>query len=282
MGLRINTNIEAITIHRQLVETSSKLGDSLRKISSGYRINSAKDDASGYAVANMFKAKISSMRVAYQNGSEANSMLQVADGAYNKIYDVLVRMKDLATQAASGQTENRDKLQVEFAELQAEIDRIAQSTTYSTKNAASLQLINGSSDISGGITFMVGATNNSQNMIGITLSAACTGALGVGSNLLSIDSVGSARAAMDALDLALGSINTYMGKVGSYQNRLQITMENLNTGIENFSASESTIRDVDMAFEVMNFTREQILQQSGMSMLAQANTAPQQVLTLLR
>ncbi len=282
MGLRINTNIEAITIHRQLVETSSKLGDSLRKISSGYRINSAKDDASGYAVANMFKAKISSMRVAYQNGSEANSMLQVADGAYNKIYDVLVRMKDLATQAASGQTENRDKLQVEFAELQDEIDRIAESTTYSTKNAASLQLINGSSDISGGITFMVGATNNSQNMIGITLSAACTGALGVGSNLLSIDSVGSARAAMDALDLALGSINTYMGKVGSYQNRLQITMENLNTGIENFSASESTIRDVDMAFEVMNFTREQILQQSGMSMLAQANTAPQQVLTLLR
>jgi len=230
----------------------------------------------------MFKAKISSMRVAYQNGSEANSMLQVADGAYNKIYDVLVRMKDLATQAASGQTENRDKLQVEFAELQAEIDRIAQSTTYSTKNAASLQLINGSSDISGGITFMVGATNNSQNMIGITLSAACTGALGVGSNLLSIDSVGSARAAMDALDLALGSINTYMGKVGSYQNRLQITMENLSTGIENFSASESTIRDVDMAYEVMNFTREQILQQSGMAMLAQANTAPQQVLTLLR
>jgi len=282
MGLRINTNIEAITIHRQLVETSSKLGDSLRKISSGYRINSAKDDASGFAVANMFKAKISSMRVAYQNGSEANSMLQVADGAYNKIYDVLVRMKDLATQAASGQTENRDKLQVEFAELQAEIDRIAESTTYSTKNAASLQLINGSSDISSGITFMVGATNNSQNMIGITLNAACTGALGVGSGSLTIDSVGSARAAMDALDLALGSINTYMGKVGSYQNRLQITMENLNTGIENFSASESTIRDVDMAFEVMNFTREQILQQSGMSMLAQANTAPQQVLTLLR
>ncbi len=282
MGLRINTNIEAMEIHRQLVLTNNKLGDSLKRISSGYRINSAKDDASGFAVANMFKAKISSMRVAYQNGSEANSMLQVADGAYNKIYDVLVRMKDLATQAASGQTENRDKLQVEFAELQAEIDRIAESTTYSTKNAASLQLINGSSDISSGITFMVGATNNSQNMIGITLNAACTGALGVGSGSLTIDSVGSARAAMDALDLALGSINTYMGKVGSYQNRLQITMENLSTGIENFSASESTIRDVDMAYEVMNFTREQILQQSGMAMLAQANTAPQQVLTLLR
>lgn len=282
MGLRINTNVEALSIHNLLVQTNNRLGDSLKKISSGYRINSAKDDASGFAVANMFKAKISSMRVAYQNSSEANSMLQVADGAYNKIYDTLVRMKDLATQAASGQTENRDKLQVEFAELQAEIDRIAQSTTYSTRNAASLQLINGSSDISGGITFMVGATNDSQNMIGITLNAACTGALGVGSSTLKIDSVASAQAAMDALDLALGSINNYMGKVGSYQNRLQITMENLNTGIENFSASESAIRDVDMAYEVMNFTREQILQQSGMAMLAQANTAPQQVLTLLR
>jgi len=282
MGLRINTNVEALSIHNLLVQTNNRLGDSLKKISSGYRINSAKDDASGFAVANMFKAKISSMRVAYQNSSEANSMLQVADGAYNKIYDTLVRMKDLATQAASGQTENRDKLQVEFAELQAEIDRIAQSTTYSTRNAASLQLINGSSDISGGITFMVGATNDSQNMIGITLNAACTGALGVGSSTLKIDSVASAQAAMDALDLALGSINNYMGKVGSYQNRLQITMENLNTGIENFSASESAIRDVDMAYEVMNFTREQILQQSGMAMLAQANAAPQQILTLLR
>ncbi|MBP8644795.1 MAG: hypothetical protein KBH99_01575 [Syntrophobacteraceae bacterium] len=282
MGLRINTNVEALSIHNLLVQTNNRLGDSLKKISSGYRINSAKDDASGFAVANMFKAKISSMRVAYQNSSEANSMLQVADGAYNKIYDTLVRMKDLATQAASGQTENRDKLQVEFAELQAEIDRIAQSTTYSTRNAASLQLINGSSDISGGITFMVGATNDSQNMIGITLNAACTGALGVGSSTLKIDSVASAQAAMDALDTALGSINNYMGKVGSYQNRLQITMENLNTGIENFSASESAIRDVDMAYEVMNFTREQILQQSGMAMLAQANAAPQQILTLLR
>lgn len=282
MGLRINTNVEALSIHNLLVQTNNRLGDSLKKISSGYRINSAKDDASGFAVANMFKAKISSMRVAYQNSSEANSMLQVADGAYNKIYDTLVRMKDLATQAASGQTENRDKLQVEFTELQAEIDRIAQSTTYSTRNAASLQLINGSSDILNGITFMVGATNDSQNMIGITLNAACTGALGVGSSTLKIDSVASAQAAMDALDLALGSINTYMGKVGSYQNRLQITMENLNTGIENFSASESAIRDVDMAYEVMNFTREQILQQSGMAMLAQANAAPQQILTLLQ
>lgn len=282
MGLKINTNADALAVHNQLLNTNNRIGNSLRKISSGYRINSAKDDASGFAVANMFKAKVSSMRVAYQNATEANTMLQVADGAYNKIYDTLVRMKDLATQAASGQTENRDKLQVEFAQLQAEIDRIAQSTTYSTQSAASLQLINGSSDIAGGITFMVGATADNQNQIALTFDAACGTALGVGSTTLKIDSVASAQAAMTALGTALNSINTFMGKVGSYQNRLQITMENLTTGIENFANSESAIRDVDMAYEVMNFTRDQILQQAGMAMLSQANTMPQQVLSLLK
>lgn len=281
MGLKINTNTDALNIHNQLVKTNTALGNSLKRLSSGYRINSAKDDASGFAVANMFKAKISSMNVAYQNASEANTMLQVADGAYNKVYDTLVRMKALATQAASGQTENRDKLDEEFKELQKEIDRIAQSTTYSTKNSSSLQLINGSSDIQNGITFMVGATNDAQNKIAITFQAACTTALGVSTNV-GIASVASAEAAMTALDTALNSINSYMGKLGSYQNRLEITMENLSVGIENFTASESAIRDVDMAAEVTAFTKAQILQQSGMAMLAQANSAPQQILSLLQ
>jgi flagellin len=282
MGLKINTNTDALNIHNQLVKTNNALGNSLKRLSSGYRINSAKDDASGFAVANMFKAKISSMKVAYQNASEANTMLQVADGAYNKVYDTLVRMKDLATQAASGQTENRDKLDEEFKELQKEIDRIAQSTTYSTKNSASLQLINGSSDIKNGITFMVGSTNDAQNKIAITFSAACTTALGVSSTAVSLGTVASAEAAMTALDTALNSINSFMGKIGSYQNRLEITMENLSVGIENFTASESAIRDVDMAAEVTSFTKAQILQQSGMAMLAQANSAPQQILSLLQ
>jgi flagellin len=282
MALRINTNIEAISIHNQLVQTNAKVSQSLTRISSGYRINSAKDDASGFAVANAFKAKISNMRVAHQNATEANAMLQVADGGYSRIQSILIRMKDLATQAASGQTENRDKLQTEFQELQAEIDRIAQSTTYSTVNAGSLQLINGSTDIANGVTFQVGTTNASQNQIGITFSAACTGALGVSTSAMAISSVASAQAAMTTLDTALGSVNTYMGKVGSYQNRLEYTMENLMVGIENFSASESAIRDVDMAYEVMNFTKNQILQQSGMAMLAQANMAPQQILSLLQ
>jgi flagellin len=209
------------------------------------------------------------MRVAYQNASEGQSMLSVADGAYNKIHDILVRMKDLATQAASGQTPQAP-LQSEFQLLGSEIDRIAKSTKYNTTT-----LINSDSSV----TFQVGQTNDSNFQLTIALKDATAATL-IGSNW--IDTAGKAQTAMMQLDTALSSINAYMGTVGAYQNRLQYTMENLSVSIENFTASESTIRDVDMAFEVTQFTKNQILQQSGMAMLAQANTAPQQVLTLLR
>jgi flagellin len=274
MGLRINTNVEAIQIHGQLVNTSKTVADSLKRLSSGKRIVSAKDDAAGFAVANKFRSDISSMRVAYQNASEAQSMLSVADGAYNKIHDILVRMKDLATQAASGQT-TQAPLQSEFQLLQSEIDRIAASTKYNTTT-----LISGDY-ASTAITFQVGSTNGTDNQLALNMKGAKASDLGLVSTS-SIGSLASAQIAMGTLDTALSSINSYMGTVGASQNRLQYTMENLSVTIENFTASESTIRDVDMAFEVMNFTKSQILQQSGMAMLAQANTGPQQVLTLLR
>jgi flagellin len=274
MALRINTNVEAIQIHGKLVDTSKQVADSLKRLSSGKRIVSAKDDAAGYTVANKFRTDISSMRVAYQNASEGQSMLAVADGAYNKIHDILVRMKDLATQASSGQT-TQAPLQSEFQLLQSEIDRIAASTKYNTAT-----LISGDYS-STSITFQVGSTNNTDNQMALNMKGAKASDLGLVSTS-SIGSLASAQIAMGTLDTALSSINSYMGTVGAYQNRLQYTMENLSTTIENFTASESTIRDVDMAYEVMNFTKSQILQQSGMAMLAQANTGPQQVLTLLR
>lgn len=291
MGLKINTNLEALSTWGNLTKANSAVADSLKKLSSGYRINSAKDDAAGFAVANAFKAKISGLRVAQQNGSEANSMLQIADGAYSKVQDILIRMKDLSTQSASGQTEDaqRVKLQVEFAALQSEIDRIAQSTTYSTgahdtTAAQSLALINNSDLGTNGITFQLGSTNVSNNQINLKLDAACTGALQVsagGTDNVSVSTLESAQAAMTNIDKALASINIFMGRVGATQNRLSFAMDNLTTQVENFSASESAIRDVDMAFEVMKFTKSQILQQAGMAMLAQANQAPQQVLQLL-
>ena len=174
MSLRINTNVDALNVHNSLVNTSDKISTSLKRLSSGYRINSARDDASGFAIANSFSAKVGSMKVASQNASEAQSMLQVADGAYSKVNDILVRMKNLATQAASGQTESLTTMNNEFASLQKEIDRISGSTTYGTKN-----LTDGNSTVaSNGVTFQVGATNATNNQINLKFSGAMAGCLG--------------------------------------------------------------------------------------------------------
>jgi flagellin len=270
MALRINTNIDAIQIHGKLTDTSKQIADSLKRLSTGKRIVSAKDDAAGFTVANRFRSDISTLRVAYQNASEGQSMLAVADGAYNKIHDILVRMKDLATQSASGQTPQA-QLQSEFQLLQSEIDRIANSTKYNTTD-----LIKADNNV----TFQVGQTNGTDYQLTIGMKGATKTILGVATT--TINSTGTAQTAMDVLDTALSSINAFMGTVGAFQSRLQYTMENISTTIENFTASESTIRDVDMAYEVMTFTKNQILQQTGMAMLSQANTAPQQVLALLR
>lgn len=278
MGLKVNTNIEAVNVHNNLINTNNAVADSLKKLSSGLRITAAKDDAAGFAVANSFKAKIASMRVASQNAAEAQSMLQVADGAYNKIHDILVRMKSLATQASSGQSQDNLKtMNNEFGLLQDEIDRIAKSTKY-----GSTTLVDASTTALNGITFQVGATNTADDKIKVSFNGATAACLSVAKSNIDISGLTSAQQAMDAIDKALVSINSYMGEIGAYQNRLQYTVENLAISIENFSASESTIRDVDMADEMTKFTKNQILQQSGMAMLAQANQAPQQVLTLLR
>lgn len=276
MALRINTNTNAINIQRNLTINNRNLGDSLERLSTGYRINSAKDDAAGFAVANGFKAKISSLKVAYQNAAESNSMLQVADGAYSEINNILIRMKDLATQASGSQItdENRGLLQKEFTELQSELDRIAQTSTYN-----GVTLTYGASGTAATFTFQIGASNVASDQLTVTLDAVSTAALGV--NNISISSLASAQGAMNSLDDALGDVNNYMSSLGAYQNRLQHTMDNLNIMVENYAASESSIRDADMAYEVTQFTKSQILQQSGMAMLAQANSAPQQVLQLL-
>lgn len=291
--MRINTNVPALNVHRNLTMTNRRLADSLKKLSSGYRINSAKDDASGLAVANKFRADIQSIRVAIQNANEAQSMLQIADGAYSKIYDILVRMKELATQAASSQSVN-EQLTSEFQYLQSEINRISASTLYNKTLliAATGHNVGGEFDLSdqnkyagtaiNGLTFQIGQLNGEQFRISLSLCAVDAQSLKVDGNMININTVSDAQKAMDNIDSAIENVNQYMAKVGAYQNRLQYTIENLEITNENFSASESTIRDVDMAWEIMNFTKQQILQQSGIAMLAQANMAPQQVLQLLQ
>ena len=278
MALRIKTNVASINVQRNMTITNRNLQQSLERLSTGYRINKAADDAAGFAVANSFKAKIASLRVAYQNATESNSMLQVADGAFQEIEKILVRMKQLATQAAGDQITNTERglLQTEFFELQNELDRIAQTSKY---NGVTL-IYSTAVDAKTSFTFQIGAQNLPYDQLRVDIDAVSTAALKV--NDIDIKGLASAQAAMDAIDTALTSINNYMSKLGAYQNRLQHTMDNLNVMIENYSASESAIRDADMALEVTKFTKNQILQQAGMAMLAQANAAPQQILTLLR
>lgn len=281
-GMVVNTNMDALTIENILSNTNSAVSGSLTKLSSGLRINTAADDPAGYAIANAFKSAIASMQVASQNANQANSMLQTADGAYSQINNILVSMKSLATEAASGQEgqTNLDSLSGEFKDLQAEIEQIAGSTQY-----GSTFLINGTGAASTGITFQIGATNATNNQLTIKFTGANTTSLGVssgGATAVGIDSLVSAQAAMTALDTALTSINAAMGDVGGLQNQLGYTIQNLTTSIQNYSSSTSTIEDVDMASEVSNLTKNQILQQSSMAMLAQANSQPQNVLKLLQ
>jgi len=278
MALVVNTNMNALVIENTLTNTNNQVSSSLQKLSSGLRINSAKDDPAGQAIGNAFKAAIAAMNVASQNANQAQSMLQTADGAYTQINDILVQMKSLATEAASGQqtSNNLSSLNGEFLKLQGEIDQIAQSTQYGTTN-----LIDGSSTATNGITFQVGATNIGNNQIIVSFNGATTGCLSVASSSVGIGSLVSAQAAMTAIDNALTSINAYMGNVGAFQNQLQYTVSNLTTSIQNYTSSESTIMDVDMAAEVSNLTKNQILQQAGTAMLAQANAQPQQILKLL-
>jgi len=275
-GLVVNTNMNSLMIENTLSNTNAAVSSSLQKLSSGLRINSAQDDPAGYAIANSFKASVASMQVASQNANQANSMLQTADGAYSQINDILVQMKSLATEAASGQESptNRTSLQNEFSDLQNEIDKIANSTQYGSSS-----LINGT--LTSAVTFQVGASNTTDNQIGLTFDNARASDLKVDTlNIGGSDSSG-ATAAMDAIDTALTSINSFMGDVGSYQTQLQYTINNLTTSMQNYTASTSTIEDVDMASEVSNMTKNQILQQSAMAMLAQANSQPQSILKLL-
>ena len=275
MALVVNTNMNALVIENSLTNTNNAISSSLQKLSSGLKINSAKDDPAGFAVANSFAAKIAAMNVASQNASEAQSMLQTADGAYSQINNILVQMKSLATEAASGQTNTGD-LTGEFSALQQEITTIANSTSY-----GSTSLIAGTGTGASGITFQVGATNSGTNQISISFNGATAACLSVDSGTIGIASLASAQTAMDKIDSALTSINAFMGDVGATQNQLQYTINNLTTSIQNYTSSQSTIEDVDMASEISTLTKNQILQQSAMAMLAQANSQPQTILKLL-
>jgi flagellin len=286
--MRINHNISALNTYRQLTINNTAGNKSLEKLSSGYRINRAGDDAAGLAISEKMRGQIRGLNQAERNAQDAISLIQTAEGALNETHSILQRMRELAVQAANDtytqkDTVNnvdgdRDEIQKEIEQLTFEIERIAKDTQFNTMN-----LIDGS--FKG--KFQVGANENQTVTLSIGSMNAQT--LGLGtvsgntiSDGISLASQVSASAAITTIDKAIQKVSSERSKLGAMQNRLEHTINNLNTTSENLTASEARIRDVDMAKEMMEFTKNSILQQAATAMLAQANQQPQGVLQLLQ
>ncbi len=273
MALTINTNIASLNAQRNLNTSQLQLNKSMQRLSSGLRINSAADDAAGLAISQNMQANIRSMNQAVRNANDGISMVQTAEGALGETSSILLRMRELATQSASGTVNDtqRTNIQVEFKALQDEITRISNVTNF-----------NGTSLLNAALTttLQIGSGNNASNdRLDVVTNGASATALGV--NASSVTTSVLAQTALDAIDSAISSVSTMRGSLGAVQNRLQSTINNLQVAVENTSAANSRIVDVDVAAETANMTRSQILTQAGVSVLAQANQNPQLALKLL-
>jgi len=274
MGLRVNTNVAALNVHRNLVATDFELSKVMEKLASGLRINRAADDAAGLAVSEKLRTQVRGLQVATDNAQHAISMVQVAEGALNEVHSILQRLRELAVQAANDHLTDQDRAQIqkEVNQLLAQIDYIGQTTQFNTK-----RLLSGDY-ASTALTFQVGA--NAGEVIAVTVGTVNAAALSI--NGLSVSNLNSASNAIASIDFAISYVTDLRTKLGAFQNRLERVVSSNNIGVENQSAAESRIRDVDMAKAVMDLVRYQILQNTGVAALAQANALPQAVLSLLR
>ncbi len=273
--MRIVNNIMAMNAHRQLVSNQNGISKSIEKLSSGLRINRAGDDAAGLSISEKMRSQIRGLRMASKNAQDGISLIQTAEGALTEVHAILQRMRELVIQAANLGTqeqEDLDALQNEIVQLIEEIDKISERTEFNEK-----KLLDGSYT---GQVFQIGA-NEGQTM-SVTISGMSASDLGVdGLDVSAFTSDSDINAALANVDNAIKTVSEERSKLGAYQNRLEHTIANLDNAAENLQAAESRIRDVDMAYEMMNFTKFQILQQASTAMLAQANLAPQSVLQLL-
>jgi flagellin len=269
VSLRIQNNVAAFNAQRALVGNSDHLQKAMEKLSSGYRINRAGDDAAGLAISEKLRGQIGGLGQASRNASDAVSMVQTAEGALNEVHSMLQRVRELAVQYKNGTLSSSDQtaIQSEVNQLKAEIERIGSETDFN-----GTKLLNSASTT---ISFQVGASDGQQ----ITVSTISVGAQ-VGADVFTISASGASD--IEQIDTAINNVSAARATFGAVQNRLEHTVSNLASYQENLTASESRIRDADMASEMVKFTKFQILQQAGTSMLAQANQAPQSVLSLLR
>lgn len=278
----INHNISAMNTHRQLGVNNNAVSQSLEKLSSGLKINRAGDDAAGLAISEKMRGQIRGLDMAQKNAQDGISLIQTAEGALQETHEILQRMRELAVQSSNdtNQTDvDRQAMQEEFNALLAEIDDISTRTEFNKQ-----KLINGSfenkkfhigANTGQSITVSIGAMDVASLSL-TSLSAVATGATG------GILTQSAADAAISTIDVAINAVSTQRAKLGAIQNRLEHTIKNLGTSSENLQAAEARIRDVDMAQEMMEFTKNNILTQAAQAMLAQANQVPQSVLQLLR
>lgn len=273
MSLRINTNVDALTAYRNLNSTQTSLSTSLERLSSGLRINKAADDAAGLAISQGLTSQINGIGQAIRNAQDGINVVQTADGALTETQSILQRMNVLAVQAAndSNDTDSRADIQSEVDALNSELDRIATKTTFNNVN-----LLDGSYT---GKQFQIGYASGDTLQIDITGSQD-SATLGVGA--VDVSTQAGATAGIDLIKTAIQNVSTTRAGLGALQNRLQHTINNLSVTQQNLQSSNSAIVDADMAQEMTNYSRTQILAQAGTSMLKQANSAPQSVLQLLQ
>jgi flagellin len=273
--ITVSTNVSSLVAQRNLANTSAALAGNIGRLSSGLRVRSAADDAAGLAISEDFKASIRSLAQAKRNANDGVSLIQTADGSLKEVSGLLVRMRELAVQSRNGtnNTTQRGYLNDEFVQLRSEIDRIANTTEFN-----GLILLDGGQ--ASGLSFQVGMGTSTDDRL--TISIATSGASALGLDSSSISSTSSADLAIAALDDAIQDVSTRRATMGAMQNRLQVTMSNLDTYGTNLAAANSRIIDVDVASETAEMTKNSILMQAGAAMLAQANQAPQIALSLLQ
>lgn len=276
MGLRINTNVASLNAQRNLMGTKWGLDKSLERLSSGYRINRAGDDAAGLAISENLRAQIRGLKQASRNAQDGVSLVQVAEGGLNEISSILIRLRELAVQAASdtiGPVE-RQFLNVEYDQLVSEVDRIADGTEFN-----GTQLLSGTGSI---LDFQVGTRNDPNiDRLSFDASKADANSAALGVNLTSVADKASAQNSLAAIDSAIVSVSAMRADFGAIQNRLQSTIGNIAVSVENLSAANSRIRDVDIAEETAEMTKNNILLQAGTSVLSQANQSSNTALSLL-
>lgn len=279
MGLRINQNIAALNAHRNLSITDNQMGKSLEKLSSGFRINRAADDAAGLAISEGLRAQVGGLKVAVRNAQDGVSVVQTAEGALTEVHSILQRVRDLTVQAGNTgvvDTKARGYIAKEVNELAGALTDIASRTDFN-----GTKLLNGSAS---SLSFQTGANGGETVTVNLSnVTTVATAVSGIGTAMASgTYTSATASGNLATLDTQIQSVSESRATLGASQNRLESTINSLNVSIENLSASESRVRDADMAQEMVGFTRAQILSQAGTAMLAQANQASQGVLSLLR